>query len=189
MAKKKDIQIDKQELIELDKDLAPIISSEDLEKGLEKVNQEITDIVISGTTDTLTELSWELYEKFKKGQLKTYFEDDKELESYYKIRRQEAVLKMITFMDLATTSILNQKKLDMATIKELTSSMQTVSNLINTMLGQASTIVDHRHKHTVQSEDEIKERMKHTKKRIDAIDAEFEEILNKEGSPDDNIDL
>lgn len=186
---KKLIKIDKEELEELDKELAPIISSKELEEGLEKVNQEVTDIIISGTTDNLTQLSWDLYEKFKKGQLKSYFEDDKELESYYKIRRQEAILKMITFMDLATSEILNKKKLDIATIKELTSAMQTVSNMINTMMGQASTIVDHRHKHSIANEDEIKERMQHTKKRIESIDAEFEEILNSEASEDDNIDL
>ena len=186
---KKLITIDKKELEELDAELAPIISSKDLEDGLKKVNEEVTDIIISGTPDNLTNLSWDLYDKFKKGQLKEYFEDDKDLEAYYKIRRQEAVIKMITFMDLATTEILNKRKLDIATIKELTSAMQTVSNLINNMMGQASTIVDHRHKHTIQNEDEIKERMQHTKKRIDTIDAEFEEILNKEGSDDDNIDL
>lgn len=165
---------------------AAYVHAKDLEEYLKKANADTQEILLTGSVADLTQLSWALYEKFKKGQLKTHFEDDKEIEQFYKLKSQELIIKLMGFLDMASSHILDTQKLSRANIREITLAMNAVSTMLNNIMDKPSMKVDHQHTHKLAKDsEELNRRVQENKEKLAAIDAEFEEIEKD----DDIVDI
>jgi len=153
----------------------PVMATKDLEKLLDSVNEKITDLAMYGSTPDLLKLSWENYELFKKGLLPKYFGDSEdELQEFYDNKSRELVLKLMTFIDVASTSLVDESKLKEATLREVTASIKLAMDMVGSIVG-AEKVIKHEVEHVVSlTEEELDKKIKEAKDKLNTIDAEFE---------------
>lgn len=168
-----------------DEDKPDTLNLATLDKELTKVNSDVANILIRGSSPSLVDLSWKLYEQYKAGDLSEVVSDEQELKFYCDFKKKELVMRFIAFLDLASKAILNQQKLDLASVKEISSAMTSVASLINNFLGEANKIVKHDHIHEIrqiEDPDELNKRIQENQKKLQAIECEFEMVKTTEDS-------
>ena len=182
--KKKGPKMDKR-TIEVDLDNLPddshlVMSADELEKNLDEAGEQLTDLALYGSAPDIADMSWKLYSDYKKGLLPKVFEDDDELMRFYQDRKKETVLKLTTFIQAASTALLDSEKIEVASVRDLTASIGQALKLIQGMVGADNiTQVEHTHDHEVSSnmsEKDINERVKIAQDKLNAIDVEIEEV-------------
>jgi len=188
--KKKGPKLDKK-TIEIDLDNLPddshlVMSADQLEKNLDEAGEQLTDLALYGSAPDIADMSWKLYSDYKKGLLPKVFEDDDELMRFYQDRKKETVLKLTTFIQAASTALLDSEKIEVASVRDLTASIGQALKLIQGMVGADNiTQVEHTHDHEVSSnmsEKDINERVRIAQDKLNAIDVEVEEL---DGAPKD----
>jgi hypothetical protein len=182
--KKKGPKLDKK-TIEIDLDNLPddshlVMSADELEKNLDEAGEQLTDLALYGSAPDIADMSWKLYSDYKKGLLPKVFEDDDELMRFYQDRKKETVLKLTTFIQAASTALLDSEKIEVASVRDLTASIGQALKLIQGMVGADNvTQVEHTHDHEVSSnmtERDINERVKIAQDKLNAIDVEVENV-------------
>jgi hypothetical protein len=185
--KTRDLAVD---LDDVANDKDTIQHTKDLETHLDKVNHEVAELVLYGATPDLAQLSWDLYDKWKKGDLETYFEDDAELKAFYDERKKEMILRMTTFMEVASIAMLDRDKIKGSNLRDLATSLSTVAKVVDGLIGEKNVQqVEHTHKHAVVDAEELDSKLKETRDKLKAVEAEFEELDVTEVDPDDNLDI
>jgi len=182
--KKKGPKLDKK-TIEIDLDNLPddshlVMKADELEKHLDEAGEQLTDLALYGSAPDITDMSWKLYSDYKKGLLPKVFEDDDELMRFYQDRKKETVLKLTTFIQAASTALLDSDKIEVASVRDLTASIGQALKLIQGMVGADNvTQVEHTHDHDVSSnmsEKDINERVRIAQDKLNAIDVEVETV-------------
>ena len=182
--KKKGPKLDKR-TIEIDLDNLPddshlVMKADELEKHLDEAGEQLTDLALYGSAPDITDMSWKLYSDYKKGLLPKVFEDDDELMRFYQDRKKETVLKLTTFIQAASTALLDSDKIEVASVRDLTASIGQALKLIQGMVGADNvTQVEHTHDHDVSSnmsEKDINERVRIAQDKLNAIDVEVETV-------------
>ncbi len=164
-----------------------VIPTKELETRLDAANSKITELAMYGKTPDLLKMSWENYELFKKGLLPKYFGDDEaQLQEFYNDKRKEFVLKLVTFIDVASNHLVDDNKLKEASLKEISSSIKLALDMVSSLVGiEQSTVV--KHEHTVDiaslSEAQIGDKIKEAKETLSAVEAEF---TSKDDSKDED---
>jgi len=156
-----------------------LLSLKTLDSDLSKINSEVADMLMNGGSPDLTQMSWKLYEQYVNGDLQSVIQDQSELKDYCDFKKKELVMRFIAFMDMASISILNRDKLDLASIKEISGAMTNIAGLINNFLGEASKIVKHDHVHQIKDikdPEEINRRIQENQEKLRAIEVQFEEV-------------
>jgi len=175
---KKIVKFDEKEL-EADKEADSVVAVKDLEKKVKEANSKTSEIMLAAGPD-LAKLSWDMYSQYRKGELKTYFDDDQELEAYYNIKKKETIINMVAFISMASAAIVDSDKIEKATIKELSSSMANAVDLVRSLMGEPDKVVKHEHEVKIDNPKEIKDKLDENKAKLDALDAEFEAMDKKE---------
>jgi len=186
--KKKGPKLDKR-TIEIDLENLPddshlVMKADELEKHLDEAGEQLTDLALYGSAPDIADLSWKLYSDYKKGLLPKVFEDDDELMRFYQDRKKETVLKLTTFIQAASTALLDSDKIEVASVRDLTASIGQALKLVQNMVNIDNvTQVEHEHKHDISkdmSEKDINERVRIAQDKLNAIDVEVEEPEKKE---------
>lgn len=177
MSKTDLVNIDESELL-AEEAKQEFLSIKDLDEQLKKVNNEITDVLFLGATPELVKLSADMYQKYLDGDLESTLINEHELLNFIEERKKHIALKLISFLELASTAALSSKKLERATVKDLTSAMQFAMQILNGLMDKAPPAQKHvhEHKHAVVDKSELSTRITQTREKLKAIDAEFEEI-------------
>ena len=160
----------------------------DLEKQLEEENARTMELMLYGSCPDLAQLTYELYSKFKSGNLVTYFEDDQEIEEFFNLKKREIILRLTSFIDAASVAMLDKEKLQTANLSELSKAVSTSVSVLNDLMGTKKPAQEHIHKHAVVDEESLstEQRIERARKKLQVLDAEYEEIAKE---PEEKIDL
>ena len=142
---KKDLITTTAEELAAEEAKSEFLSVAELDEQLKKVNSEITDVLLLGATPELVKLTSEMYENYLNGKLESTLINEHELVEFINERKKQIALKLISFMDLASTAALNSKKLERASIKDLTSAMQFAMQILNSLMDKAPPTTTHIH--------------------------------------------
>lgn len=155
------------------------VVADDLDKQLNIFGKDIVTMMTYGTMPELLDLSWQMYEKFKNGDVKELTGTDEELRKYFEFKKKDLIVKLLGFLEVASNSLLEPSKLKGASLKELTHSLKITLDMLNALHGtQIAKKVEHTHTHKVETVQDIDARLAQTKKELEAIEAEFEEVPN-----------
>ena len=156
---------------------AYIMHTDELEKRLDQTGEDLAQLAMYGSTKDLLKLSWENYELFKKGMLPQYFQDgEEEVQQFYDDKRKELILKFTTFIDIASNHLIDEDKLKKASLKEVSSSIKTALDMLQALVGKEThKVVENKHTMDVAlSEQQINEKLKTARDKLNAVDADFE---------------
>lgn len=163
-----------------EKDKTAVVETKELEKKISQVNNSVSELILAGAPN-LTQLSWELYEKYRRGELQTYFDDDKELEAFYKMKKKEVIANLITFLSIASAAVVDPDKIRNSSIKDVALAMKAAVDLINGMMGEPDKHYVHTHEHVIKkTPEQIREELHENKQKLEAIEAEFKQIKEEE---------
>lgn len=166
---------------ELDKIL--VLNTEDLENQLKSHNEHFAILMEYGSIPDLTQLSWKMYDRYKKGLLPKYFEDDEDdIRRFYSIKRQELILQLSTFLSIVVNHMLDPEKLANTSSKDLASSMQIALTMLHSLMGKEDKTIKHSVKHGLENmtEQDVETKLNQLKEKLTplagATDVEYEEI-------------
>jgi hypothetical protein len=163
--------------------------TKELEMQLDEDNAKMMELMLYGSCPDLAQLTYENYQKFKAGNLTTYFDDDQEIEEFFKIKKKEIILRLTTFIDAASVAMLNQDKLKASNLSELSKALSTSVAVLSDLMGTKKSPVVHEHKHAVVDKEDLTtdQRIEKARKKLEILDAEYSEITDSDSSED--IDL
>jgi len=160
------------ETIEQDKN--SYIETDLLEKQLDTFGTDIVNMMTYGAMPELITLSWEMFERFKRGEIKELEGSDKELEEFFLFKKKDLVVKLMGFVELCSNALLNSEKINAASLKDITQSLKVSLDMINTLSGASiSKKVEHTHTYKIEHVHEVDEKIRKAKEELDAIEAEF----------------
>jgi len=150
-------------------------AADELDKQLDAFGKNIVAMMTYGTMPELVELSWQVYEKFKNGEIKDLTGTDDELRAFFEFKKKDLIIKLLGFMEIASNTLLDPAKMRGASIKEITHSLKLTLDMLNALHGTTPPKkVEHTHK--IESVQDLDERIAKTKEQLDAIDADYEEV-------------
>lgn len=155
------------------------LMADELEKKLDTFGKDVATMMAYGSMPELLELSWEMFEKFKKGEIKELEGSDKDLQEYFAFKKKDLIVKLLGFMDMASNALLDTNKIKHSSIKEITNSLKITLDMLNALQGTSiAKKVEHTHVHEVKHVDDLDERIRKTKEELDSIEAEFEDVTD-----------
>jgi hypothetical protein len=155
--------------------------ADELEKQLNAFGKDVVNMMTYGTMPELVDLSWEVYEKFKRGELQDLAGSDAELKRFFEFKKKDLVIKLLGFLEIASNALLDPSKMKGSSLKEITHSLKITLDMLNALHG-TSEPKKHEHTHThkvAKNVEEIDARLAETRQQLDAIEAEFEETTDE----------
>lgn len=153
------------------------IAADELEKKLDLFGKDVVDLMTYGSMPELINLSWDMYDKFKRGEVKDLGGTDEELRKFFDFKKKDLIIKLLGFMDLASAALLDPDKAKYASLKDLTASLKVTLEMLNALHGTSTAKrVEHTHTHKLEKVEDIDERLEQTRRELEAIEAEYEDV-------------
>lgn len=157
------------------------VAADELEKQLDTFGKDIVQMMTYGSMPELVDLSWQMYDKFKRGEVKELTGTDEELRKFFEFKKKDLIVKLLGFLDIASNSLMDPAKMRGSSLKEITYSLKITLDMLNALHGTSvAKKVEHTHTHKVESIKDVDERLAQTKRELEAIEAEYEDVNNDE---------
>jgi hypothetical protein len=161
----------------MDNQPSSYLAAADLEKQLDMFGKDVVSAMTYGTMPELLNLSWDMYDKFKRGEIQDMGGTDDELRRFFDFKKKDLIIKLLGFMDLASTSLLDPDKAKYANLRDLTASLKVTLDMLNALHGTSiAKKVEHTHTHKLEDVKDIDARLEQTRQELEAIEAEYEDV-------------
>ena len=111
------------------------LAADELEKQLGVFGKDIVNMMTYGSMPELIQLSWEMYDKFKRGEIQDLGGTDEELRKFFDFKKKDLIVKLLGFMELASTALMDPEKVKYANLRDLTNSLKLTLDILNALHG------------------------------------------------------